>query len=456
MFHAGTSKLSQHGTKKSRRRYGFLFAVATATVRLLGRETQEAIRKRAPIVALVGIHTGDAHIDSDVHGKLNPKTGLSTAWESNARALGSAVHEAIERNVDFFIHAGDCFKNGRPSQEAVLLAAETFRPLVEAGIPLVLIDGNHERLSVPTNQRTATTTLSEILASRGEVHVVEREPRLIRLTNGLQIACLPWLSKTSVLARLGEPALEAEFGDKIVSDFAIRSLEQMCAEADTTAPLLMASHITADDVRIDSVAKGHRRGSEMDIAHLFAEPILPRKAVEGMPFAYVALSHIHARQRMGTKCFYAGSTNRITMTDADDAKSVNLITLSDNNALERVDFLPTNARHMHSIDLTADDAEERLEALEPESLVGLKLAPGETVVPPSIKDMIAAAGATIVATTKVVLDRPRRVTAVLPEKTTPVMGLKTWLKEKGYNERDDIDVQDVLAKAAALIEESGK
>lgn len=375
------------------------------------------------------VHTGDGHIDSDTHGTINPATGINRAWESHARVLRNSVEEAISRNVSFFLHNGDGFKTGRPSQEAVLLFADVFKPLVQAGIPLVLLGGNHELLQVPLSQRTATETVGDLLKAHGEVHVVERDPQLVRLDSGVQIAAMPWLSKTRILQRLGEDALDPMEGDRKVAQFALDSIDKLSQEADLTSPYILASHVTVDDVRIDSLADGARRGSEVDIAQVFAEPIVPRKGIEDSPVAYAALSHIHARQRMGEKCFYAGSPDRLTMTDADDPKSVNFVTVSDDNALEKVEHFDTDARPMHSICLTDDDAEDRVEALAEGALVRLVLPPGESVAPESIRKMVTDAGAQVVATKVTPKERKKNSAATLPEKVSPEEALRSWFKK---------------------------
>lgn len=399
---------------------------------------------------ITGVHTGDAHIDSDVHGSLNPDTGMNRAWESNCRALRSAAQTAIDNNADFFVHAGDAFKNGRPSQEAVLMIAEELTPVAKAGIPIVVLDGNHDRIMVPTSQRTPTFTLAMLLGQHGEVHLVERDPAFIRLSNGIQFACLPWLSKTRVLSKLGIDRLpDPAESDRLVTEYALDQMDAMWKEADTTSPLILTAHATVDDVRLDNLAKGHRRGSEVDIAHLFAEPILPRRVLEESPASYVALSHIHARQRMGTKCYYAGSPNRLTLTDADDPKSVNLVTISGNNVLESVTQVATDARLLHSIDLAARDAEDRIASLQEGALVGLVLAPGDTTIPDSIRAAIGSAGASIVDTKVVPVDQPRRVSVSLPEKINPKQALTTWMQEKAPN----ADREYVESLATGLFDE---
>lgn len=395
------------------------------------------------------LHTGDGHIDAMTHGEINRETGMNKAMESNRDAFTSAVQHAIANEVDVLTVNGDMFANGRPSQEALLVAAETLRPALVAGVPLVLIGGNHERLQVPTTHRTAIDTLGAMLEPHGQVHIVERTPRLVRIGAGIQIACFPWLSKTTVLSRLGIEQTDPEMGDRAVVQFALDELEKMCEEADTSSPLIFAAHVTVEDLRLDNVAKGHKRGSEVDIASLFAEPILPRMALQESPVSYAGLSHIHARQRVGTKCFYAGAPNRFTFTDADDPKSANLVTISDDNVLESVEHLETDARLMHRIDLDSAEAMTQLDTLEAGALVEVVLPPGEGAIPDDVRAQIADAGASVASKKTTPTEIVRNTAVTLPETVTPVQALRTWLDEK-YPEHD---AARVVSAAAALMED---
>lgn len=396
------------------------------------------------------LHTGDAHIDQITHGRLNPETGINTAIESRAAALASAVTSAVENQDDLFLHCGDAFKDGIPSQEAVLLFADTLAPLVDAGIPVGLLGGNHDLHRVPSAQRTANATLAALLQRRGaEVYIAERDYELVTTKSGIQIALMPWLSKSAIISRLGLERLDPVESDKAVADYGLRALNEMYDKADHTSPLIVASHVTVDKVRIDSVAKGHKRGSEVDIAHIFAEPILPLSALEQGPAAYNALAHIHTRQRMGTKTFYAGSPDRITFTDAEDDKGANRVTISDTNELLSVDMVPTQARTMTSIALAEADAEKRLAALEKDTLVRLVLPPGESAVPESVREAISESGA-ILATTQVTpVDRPRTTVTSLPEEVNPTTALETWMGEV----HPDADHKYLRDLAARLTEE---
>ncbi|WP_159602475.1 metallophosphoesterase family protein [Agromyces humi] len=370
------------------------------------------------------MHTGDEHIDSDAHGTINPVTGRNTAWESNYRVLRFLAEEAVERRAGFFLSAGDNFKTGRPSQEALLMFVEALTPLADAKIPVILLDGNHHLTGVPADHRTVIHVVAEMLRAKGGTVVIASDPQLIRLDNGAQIAALPWLSKNRVLNELELTDLSAAEGDRAVAEYGIRKLEELAGQADPNAPLIMASHVTVDHLRIDAVTEGFRRGSEMDLAHLFSEPVLPIAELNKLPFQYGALGHIHTPQHFGDRYWYAGSPNRITFTDMPDEKAGNFVTL-DGGALD-VERIGTPARRMVSIDLEAEDWEQVLDTVAEKDLVQVKLVTGAPEVPREIRKAIAAAGATLADTKARPKPRAETKKVALPEKVDPMTALKKW------------------------------
>jgi exonuclease SbcD len=392
------------------------------------------------------MHTGDEHIDSDVHGTVNPKTGLNTAWESNYSVVRFLAETAVEREVDFYISAGDNFKTGRPSQEALLLFVEALSPLAAAGIPIILLDGNHHLTGVSSDHRTVIHVVAEMLRARGGIVHIASDPRLITLDGGQQIAALPWLSKNRILNALEATDLTPAAGDARVAEYAMQLLEKFSIASDSGRPFIMASHVTVDDVRIDAVSEGHTRGSEMELAHLFSEPVLPRKGLELLPFSYGALSHIHTPQHFGDRFWYAGSPNKLTFTDMKDEKAGNLVTIDDAGvaAVERI-FTP--ARTMVSIDLEKAGYESILAGLEPATLVQVLLETGNPEVPRELRKAIADAGA-ILADTKA-RAKPREVKEqiVLPQQTDHLAALRLWAE---HNAPETMNVEHLVAAAENL------
>lgn len=391
------------------------------------------------------LHTGDEHIDSDTHGQLNPTTGRNTAWESNYRTLRHLAETAAERGVDFFLSAGDNFKTGRPSQEALLLFVEALSPVAEARIPIVLLDGNHHLTGVSADHRTVIHVVAEMLRARGgEVHIAS-EPQLIHLPGGQQVAALPWLSKNRILNDLEQSSLTPAEGDRIVAEHGMRLLTDMAEQADAGAPLIMASHVTVDDVRIDAVSKGFRRGSEVELAHLFSEPVLPRKQLEQLPFSYGALSHIHTPQKMGERYWYAGSPNRLTFTDMPDEKGGNLVTVGDDGALT-VERIITPARRMVSIDLDINDGRDVLDTLDENTLVQVLLETGNPELPRDIRQRITAAGAILAEARARAAARAEVERITLPDTVDPQTALRAWAELH----TPAIDIEALLAAAERI------
>lgn len=397
------------------------------------------------------LHIADEHVDDTRHGLLNPRTGINKAIESHAACLLHAVTTAVEQDVDVIVSAGDNFKDGRPSAEALQQYVTALAPAAKAKKHIHLIDGNHHMTGVPVDHRTSIYVVKMMLESLGATVTVSSEPELIRLPNGLQILSMPWLSKNRVLNELGLNGLSPVEGDMKVVDYAMERLEDLSSQADTSAPIVLASHVTVDDLRIDDVAAGLTRGSEMDVSHLFNEPVLPRKAVEALPFAYGALGHIHTPQQIGEKLFYVGSIDRLTKTDLKDIKGANLVTL-DGNKIHTVEKIVTPARHMVQVDLQTEHIDNAIETLSLDSLVFLTLAEGQLDVPREITEQITSAGALLVHTEQRPRPKVKREIVALPERIAPFEALRTWLD---HNKAGDIDTDKIMSIAATLVEKDG-
>jgi len=94
------------------------------------------------------IHAADLHLDSPMVGlKHLPANIFTRVKESTFTALKRLTAEAIHRNVDFVILAGDLFDG----EDRSLMAQSRFRSemlkLAEMNIPVYVIHGNHDHLN---------------------------------------------------------------------------------------------------------------------------------------------------------------------------------------------------------------------------------------------------------------------------------------------------------------------
>ncbi len=97
------------------------------------------------------LHAADIHLDSPLqkldayeHAPVHQIRGASR------RALENLVRLAIDQSVDLVVIAGDLYDGDWPDQNTGLFFVAQASKLVKAGIPLVVIRGNHDAANVMT------------------------------------------------------------------------------------------------------------------------------------------------------------------------------------------------------------------------------------------------------------------------------------------------------------------
>lgn len=378
-------------------------------------------------------HTSDMHIDQAPH---SPTPGLrSRAWRGNIAVYRKMVEQVIERGADAFVHSGDAFAHGRPSPEAVMMLVDILKPLLTAGIPIVLIEGNHERLRHLSGQRTSTLVLAEALTAYGEVHVVAEGSELVRTKSGIQVACLPWLDTFTLLRDASKLDESESIQHEYIAAEAVNALARLAEQANNDGPLIASAHLTVSSAK---------RGSERDLTALFREPVVSASSLAALPFSYVALGHIHTPQELATGVWYSGSPQRFTFTDEKDIKGWNLVTITE-SGLMSVERIALPARAMLTIDLADENTEFEVPA---KALVRVLLREGEREVPDAVIRAVEDARGRIVDTKR------RRVKASddsttddhMDETITPEDALRAWLAEF----HPDADADEVVKMAAEV------
>lgn len=89
------------------------------------------------------MRTSFAHI-ADVH-LGNRQYGLDERFDDFGRAFADAVDRAIDRRVRFVLIAGDLFHRRAVEPLALRQALHALKRLREAAIPVIAVDGNHDR-----------------------------------------------------------------------------------------------------------------------------------------------------------------------------------------------------------------------------------------------------------------------------------------------------------------------
>lgn len=268
------------------------------------------------------LHFADAHIDLVTYGRRDPQTGLPLRVLDFLRALDTIIDTAIAEQVDLVLFAGDAFKDRRPAPVYFRAWAQRILRLSQAGIPTVLLVGNHDY--TPSLGHVHALSLFDLFAIP-KVRVVDR-PTLLGPADlwdlPLQILALPWLSPVRLLAELhtGEitgQALYEQLNVALQNWFAAQ-LEQ----ADPHLPLVLLAHATV---------QGARYSTERMVM-LGDDLVLPPSLVKNPRFAYVALGHIHKAQDLNAgqqpPVVYAGSIERMDFGEANDDKRFVLVEIA--------------------------------------------------------------------------------------------------------------------------------
>lgn len=95
-------------------------------------------------------HITDTHLGYRGLRKSDPETGRNQRTVDFERALEQAIDDILERDVDVILHAGDVFHHTRPTWQTLRHFIQQFRRIEEAGIPTLVIAGNHDTPRIRT------------------------------------------------------------------------------------------------------------------------------------------------------------------------------------------------------------------------------------------------------------------------------------------------------------------
>ncbi|HZR44877.1 MAG TPA: exonuclease SbcCD subunit D [Ktedonobacteraceae bacterium] len=84
------------------------------------------------------IHVADTHLGYEQYG-------VRERFNDFSRTFWSITRDAVERNVDFMVIAGDLFNKRAIDAQTLIHAVEGLKALKEKNIPVLAIEGNHDR-----------------------------------------------------------------------------------------------------------------------------------------------------------------------------------------------------------------------------------------------------------------------------------------------------------------------
>ena len=261
------------------------------------------------------IHISDLHLGKKVCGY--------SMLEEQKDALQQVVELAREKKAAAVLAAGDIYDKGIPSTEAVEVLNWFLSELSEAGIPLLMISGNHDS--------AIRLGFASSLLQKNQIFIA-----------GSYQGCVPFVD------------LE-EDGQKVrvhLLSFLKPGMVRPYSEEEIT------SYQQAFGLALDQVQKA-QEGVNVLMAHQFfaGSRVCDSEAliVGGLDqissdlledFDYAALGHLHSPQKAGNRGYYCGTLLKYSPSEASQQKSIALLTIeNDQILLETIPVRPLHDMH---------------------------------------------------------------------------------------------------------------
>jgi exonuclease SbcD len=263
------------------------------------------------------LFVSDTHLGFDL--PLRPRVDRRRRGPDFFAGFERALEPALRGEIDAVVHGGDLLFRRRVPPSLVQRALEPLGRVAAAGVPVLLVPGNHERSAIPY----------PLLAVQERLHVFDRPSTFVVERRGLRVAFAGFPYARDV--RRHFPAL--------LSATAYRD-----SEAD--ARVLCIHHCVEGAVCGPPPGHTFRDGDDV-----IAARDLPGDV------AVVLCGHVHRHQvlrrdlhgrPMPAPVVYAGSVERTSFAEREETKGYVLVTIGAGGGgrLEGLDFRPLPARPM--------------------------------------------------------------------------------------------------------------
>ncbi|MCH7836115.1 MAG: exonuclease subunit SbcD, partial [Chloroflexi bacterium] len=254
------------------------------------------------------LHSGDWHL-----GKTLRAQSRRDEYEA---ALNEVLEIARREQVDCLLVAGDVFDSTTPPPEAEELLFGFLRELFGAGIPAVIIGGNHDH---PKRLAAVSRVLELVNIHLRAEAVVPESGGHVRVpshdgSEAATIAVLPWVHERDVVR------WESLLGRESHQEYA-QAVAEMAAHLTDAFPTdtvnVLLSHMMVDGAQVG----GGERELHLGAVYAVKPQALPTN------LHYIALGHLHRAQEMrrSPPAYYAGSLLQLDFGERGQEKSVVIV-----------------------------------------------------------------------------------------------------------------------------------
>ena len=295
------------------------------------------------------LHTADWHVGKTLKGH--------SRLDEQERVLREIVGVARAHEVDAVLVAGDLYDSAAPSAHAQRLVVRTLLALAGTGAEVIAIAGNHDHAATLDAYRPLAGAAG--IALVGSVRTAEAGG-VVEFTarstgERATVAALPFLSQRYAV-RAAEllactPAEQTSAYDEQLRGI----LGALTAGFRDDAVNLVMAHLTVLDGRMG----GGERAAQSIFEYAVPATVFPVDA------HYVALGHLHRRQRMAAPCpvHYSGSPYAVDFGEQENTPMVCLVEASPGTPAAVTDVPITGGRRLRTVRGTVAELAAQAESL---------------------------------------------------------------------------------------------
>jgi DNA repair exonuclease SbcCD nuclease subunit len=263
-------------------------------------------------------HIADTHLGYSAYRKISDN-GFNQREEDIILSFLDAVDQIITRNPDVVLHCGDLFDSVRPTNRIVSIGIRELLRIYKAGIPLVLISGNHETPK-QIYKGSIYSVLEELPLDKKLFNIVYKDKYEVFSFDGLTVHAVPQCSN--------DETFKSE-------------LKNIKLNPDTKNILML--HAGVSGMREFS----HGESNELLVDYDW---------LNRSKFDYVALGHYHGCVNVAKNAWFSGSSERMSFNEVGQAKGFLEVDLTNETKVNLVQVRTRTMVDMPAIDASGKDS----------------------------------------------------------------------------------------------------